>query len=58
LRDAFHLESCGVQVRLTGDGSPQLDYPLNAVIWEAARRALLAMAEILLTAGALGDAGA
>ncbi len=53
LRDGFHPESRGGEVRLAGDGSPQLDYPLNAVIWEAARRALLAMAEIQFAAGAL-----
>ena len=52
LRDGFHPESRGGQVRLGSEGLPVLDYPLGDVIWEAARRALLAMAEIQFAAGA------
>ena len=52
LRDGFHPESRGGQVRLGNDGLPVLDYPLNDVIWEGARRALLAMAELQFAAGA------
>ncbi len=52
LRDGFHPESRGGQVRLGADGLPVLDYPLNDVFWEGARRALLAMAEIQFAAGA------
>ncbi len=52
VRDGFHPDSRGGQVRLRDDGSPLLDYPLNATFWEAARRALLAMAEIQFAAGA------
>ncbi len=52
LRDGFHPESQGGQVILAADGLPILDYPLTPVIWEAARRALLAMAEIQFAAGA------
>lgn len=52
LRDGFHPDSRGGQVRLDGDGRPRLDYPLNAVFWEGARRALLAMAELQFAAGA------
>ncbi len=52
VRDGFHPDSPGGQVTLRNDGSPRLDYPLNATYWEAARRALLAMAEIQLAAGA------
>jgi len=52
LRDGFHPDSQGGQVRLGKDGLPVLDYPLNDVIWEGARRALLAMAEIQFAAGA------
>ena len=52
LRDGFHPESRGGQVRLGSDGLPVLDYPLGETIWEAARRALLAMAEIQFAAGA------
>ena len=33
--------SPGGAVRLRGDGSPVLDYPLNDFIWDGARRALL-----------------
>lgn len=52
LRDGFHPESRGGRVELGSDGTPVLDYPLNEPIWEAARRALLAMAEIQFAAGA------
>ena len=52
VRDGFNPDSRGGQVRLRGDGSPFLDYPLNETYWEAARRALLAMAEIQFAAGA------
>ena len=52
IRDGFHPESRGGEVGLRGDGSPVLDYPLNDVFWEAARRAFLAMAEIQFAAGA------
>ncbi len=52
LRDGFHPESRGGQVRLGSDGLPVLDYPLTDVVWEGARRALLAMAEIQFAAGA------
>ena len=52
LRDGFHPRSQGGQVRLRSDGSPQLDYPLGDVEWEAARRALQSMAELQFAAGA------
>ncbi|MGA0612296.1 GMC family oxidoreductase N-terminal domain-containing protein [Caldimonas sp. KR1-144] len=52
LRDGFHRESPGGQVRLRGDGSPVLDYPLTDFVMEGARRALLSMAEIQFAAGA------
>ena len=52
MRDGFHEESPGGQVRLRGDGSPELDYPLTPFVMEGARRALLAMAEIQFAAGA------
>ena len=52
LRDGFHTESPGGQVRLRGDGSPLLDYPLNDFIMDGARRAFLGMAEIQFAAGA------
>ncbi len=52
VRDGFHPQSHGGQVKLRSNGSPTLDYPLNETYWEAARRALLAMAEIQFAAGA------
>ena len=52
VRDGFHAQSRGGRVRLRSDGTPSLDYSLNDVYWEAARRALLAMAEIQFAAGA------
>jgi choline dehydrogenase-like flavoprotein len=52
LRDGFHAQSTGGQVKLRGDGSALLDYPLNDFVMDGARRALLAMAEIQFAAGA------
>ncbi len=52
LRDGFHEQSPGGRVKLRGDGSAVLDYPLNDFVMEGARRALLAMAEIQFAAGA------
>ena len=52
LRDGFHEEAAGGQVRLRADGSPELDYPLNDFVMDGARRALLAMMEIQFAAGA------
>lgn len=51
-RDGFHPQSEGGRVRLRSDGSAMLDYELNAYFFDAARRALLAMAEIQFAAGA------
>jgi len=52
LRDGFHRESVGGIVGLRNDGSPVLAYPLTPFVWDGARRALLAMAEIQFAAGA------
>ena len=52
IRDGFSPDSQGGQVKLRDDGSAVLDYPLNETFWEAARRALLTMAEIQFAAGA------
>ena len=52
LRDGFHPQSPGGQVRLRGDGSPLLDYALNDFVLDGARRAFLSMAEIQFAAGA------
>ena len=52
LRDGFHEQSPGGQVRLRSDGSPVLDYALTDFVMDGARRALLSMAEIQFAAGA------
>lgn len=52
MRDGFHPEAPGGQVRLRADGSPELDYPLTDFVMDGARRALLSMAEIQFAAGA------
>jgi choline dehydrogenase-like flavoprotein len=52
MRDGFHPDAPGGQVKLRSDGSPALDYPLTAFVMDGARRAMLAMAEIQFAAGA------
>jgi len=52
LRDGFHPDSPGGRVTLQADGSPLLDYAMTGYLWDGARRALLAMAEIQFAAGA------
>ncbi|MCL4748139.1 MAG: GMC family oxidoreductase [Burkholderiaceae bacterium] len=52
LRDGFHPQSRGGRVELRADSTPVLDYPLNAVLFDGARRALLKMAELQFAAGA------
>jgi len=52
LRDGFHPQSEGGTVRLADDDTPVLDYPLNDYLWNGARRAMAAMAEIQFAAGA------
>lgn len=52
LRDGFHDESCGGQVKLRGDSSAVLDYPLTPYVMEGGRQALLSMMEIQFAAGA------
>lgn len=52
LRDGFHDQSRGGQVKLRADGSAVLDYPLTGYVMDGARRALLSMVEIQFAAGA------
>ena len=52
MRDGFHEQSQGGKVKLRGDGSPVLDYPLTDYVMDGARRALLSMMEIQFAAGA------
>ncbi len=52
LRDGFHAQSPGGRVSLRRDGTPLLDYPLNAFVMDGARRSLLLMAQIQFAAGA------
>ena len=53
LRDGFHAQSPGGQVKLRRDGSPELDYPISDFVMDGARRAFLTMAELQFAAGAL-----
>ena len=53
MRDGFHDDAPGGQVKLRGDDSPVLDYALSDYIMEGGRRALLSMMEIQFAAGAL-----
>jgi choline dehydrogenase-like flavoprotein len=52
IRDGFHPESRGGRVVLRSDGAAVLDYSMSPYLWDAARRAYLAMAEIQFAAGA------
>lgn len=52
LRDGFHDDSRGGTVKLRGDGSAVLDYPLTPFVMDGVRRALLAMAQLQFAAGA------
>jgi choline dehydrogenase-like flavoprotein len=52
LRDGFHPDSPGGSVRLAGDGTPQLDYPLGPYVWHGVRRAFASMARLQFAAGA------
>jgi choline dehydrogenase-like flavoprotein len=52
MRDGFHEQAAGGQVKLRADGSAVLDYPLTDFVMDGARRALLAMMEIQFAAGA------
>jgi choline dehydrogenase-like flavoprotein len=52
LRDGFHEEAPGGQVKLRADDSAVLDYPLSDYVMDGARRALLSMMEIQFAAGA------
>ncbi|WP_296444458.1 GMC family oxidoreductase [Rhodoferax sp. UBA5149] len=52
LRDGFHAQAAGGQVRLRADGSALLDYALTDFVMDGARRGLLAMMEIQFAAGA------
>ncbi len=51
LRDGFHPGATGGSVTLA-NGAPVLQYPIDNSLWDGARRALLAMAEIQFAAGA------
>jgi len=52
LRDGFSADSVGGHIELRDDGYPVLDYPLTDAIWEGAKHAMLAMAEVQFAAGA------
>jgi choline dehydrogenase-like flavoprotein len=52
LRDGFHPDSPGGQVRLDAHGDPELDYPITDYLWAGMRHALQTMAELQFAAGA------
>ncbi|MEI7446531.1 MAG: GMC family oxidoreductase [Burkholderiales bacterium] len=52
IRDGFHPRSIGGRVTLRDDSTPVLDYPVDALVLDAARRAFRTMAEIQFAAGA------
>jgi choline dehydrogenase-like flavoprotein len=52
MRDGFHPDAAGGEVKLNWDGSPSLDYVLTPYILNGFRKALLSMAEIQFAAGA------
>jgi choline dehydrogenase len=52
LRDGFHPESPGGEVRVTDDGSPLLDYDMSDYLWRGVRHSFLRMAEAQFAAGA------
>lgn len=52
MRDGFHADSPGGQVRIDDSGMPLLDYDLSDYLWRGARTAYLRMAEAQFAAGA------
>jgi hypothetical protein len=52
IRDGFHEDSPGGDVRLRDDGSAVLDYPIGDWLWDGVRASYLAMAECQFAAGA------
>ena len=52
IRDGFHEDSPGGEVRLREDGSALLDYPIGEWLWDGVRSSYLAMAECQFAAGA------
>lgn len=52
LRDGFHDECPGGNVELRKDGTPVLDYPINAYLMEGVRHSLLTQTEMHFAAGA------
>jgi choline dehydrogenase-like flavoprotein len=52
IRDGFHPDSQGGEVRVHDGGRAVLDYPINDFIWDGVRSSYLAMAECQFAAGA------
>lgn len=52
VRDGFHPDAPGGSVVLRSDGSPILDYPLTAPVFEALRRAIKVQVDVQFAAGA------
>ena len=51
-RDGFHPDAPGGSIQLRADGSPILDYPLTATVFEALKRAIKVQVEVQFAAGA------
>ncbi len=52
VRDGFHDDSAGGQVRIDDSGYPLLDYELSDYLWKGMRNSYLRMAEAQFAAGA------
>ncbi len=52
IRDGFHTDSPGGEVRVNDKGAAVFDYPINDYIWDGVRSSYLAMAECQFAAGA------
>ncbi len=52
MRDGFHDDSRGGQVRIDGSGQPLLDYDPSEYLWKGMRNSYLRMAEAQFAAGA------
>lgn len=52
LRDGFHEDCPGGTVELRKDGTPVVDYPVNAYLMEGVRHSLLSQTEMHFAAGA------
>lgn len=52
VRDGFHEESQGGEVKLDENGYPVLDYPISPILWETFKQSYSVMMELQFAAGA------